>query len=138
ATGHVDVAGLEPALDEARRRPELLALRGVIADQSLGQHADVHRGEDRVTPRCRATSSSSSDRSHPWAPPTGSTRRQGMVDHVTIRLLDRQASERFFDAVMTPLGIQHSYRGGFFSEWQDFSIAEATDSEPATHGLHVA
>jgi catechol 2,3-dioxygenase-like lactoylglutathione lyase family enzyme len=61
-----------------------------------------------------------------------------MFDHVTIRVLDREASERFFDAVLTPLGIQHSYRGGSFSEWQDFSIAEATHAEPATHGLHVA
>jgi hypothetical protein len=39
----IDLAGLEPALDEARRRAQSVDVRGVIGDQALGQGAFVHR-----------------------------------------------------------------------------------------------
>jgi catechol 2,3-dioxygenase-like lactoylglutathione lyase family enzyme len=32
-----------------------------------------------------------------------------MVDHVTIRVSDREASERFYDTVLRTLGIEQSY-----------------------------
>ena len=61
-----------------------------------------------------------------------------MFDHVTIRVTDRIASERFYDTVLTPLGIDRTYRTGTFSEWQEFSLAGADDENPPTRRLHVA
>ena len=61
-----------------------------------------------------------------------------MFDHVTIRVPDREASERFYESVLEPLGIDTSYRTKAFTEWQDFMIAQQSDEHPATHGLHIA
>ena len=61
-----------------------------------------------------------------------------MFDHVTIRAGDRAASELFYDTVLTPLGIDRTYRTGTFSEWQDFSLTEADELVPPTRRLHVA
>ena len=41
----VDLAGLQPALDEARARADAVRLRRVVRDQPLGQGALVHRGK---------------------------------------------------------------------------------------------
>jgi catechol 2,3-dioxygenase-like lactoylglutathione lyase family enzyme len=60
-----------------------------------------------------------------------------MFDHVTIRVTDRLASERFYDTVLAPLGIDRTYRTGTFSEWQDFLLAGADDANPAARRLHV-
>jgi catechol 2,3-dioxygenase-like lactoylglutathione lyase family enzyme len=60
-----------------------------------------------------------------------------MFDHVTIRVSDRAASERFYDTVLIPLGIDKSYRTGTFSEWQDFTLAGADDAQPPTRRLHL-
>jgi len=60
-----------------------------------------------------------------------------MFDHVTIRV-DRTASERFYDTVLTELGIDRTYRTGTFSEWGDFSLTGADDANPPTRRLHVA
>jgi|SRR3954470_3971763 catechol 2,3-dioxygenase-like lactoylglutathione lyase family enzyme len=61
-----------------------------------------------------------------------------MFDHVTIRVRDRAASERFYSTVLIPLGIDKTYRTNLFSEWQDFALAEAERRSPATRRLHVA
>jgi catechol 2,3-dioxygenase-like lactoylglutathione lyase family enzyme len=61
-----------------------------------------------------------------------------MFDHVTIRVSDRTASERFYDTVLIPLGIDRTYRTGTFSEWQDFSLAGSDDANPPTRRVHVA
>ena len=61
-----------------------------------------------------------------------------LFDHVTIRVPDRGAAESFFEAVLAPLGIDTSYRTKDFTEWQEFMVAQATDAQPATRGLHVA
>lgn len=61
-----------------------------------------------------------------------------MFDHVTIRVTDRNASERFYDIVLTPLGIDRTYRTRSFSEWRDFSLTGADDAAPPTRRLHVA
>jgi catechol 2,3-dioxygenase-like lactoylglutathione lyase family enzyme len=60
-----------------------------------------------------------------------------MFDHVTIRVADRAASERFYDTVLTPLGIDLTYRTETFSEWRDFSLAGAGDADPPTKRLHI-
>jgi catechol 2,3-dioxygenase-like lactoylglutathione lyase family enzyme len=61
-----------------------------------------------------------------------------VFDHVTIRVLDRTASERFYDTVLTPLGIDRTYRTPTFSEWRDFMLATSDDAHPPTRRLHVA
>ena len=61
-----------------------------------------------------------------------------MFDHVTIRVADRAASERFYDTVLRPLAIDQSYRTNAFSEWMDFSLAGAEADNPPTRRLHVA
>jgi catechol 2,3-dioxygenase-like lactoylglutathione lyase family enzyme len=58
-----------------------------------------------------------------------------VFDHVTIRVSDRSASERFYDTVLRTLGLELS--AGPYPEWGDFSIAEATDEKPLTRRLHV-
>src|SRR5919201_1574631 len=60
-----------------------------------------------------------------------------MFDHVTIRVTDRRASERFYGTVLATLGIDRTYRTGTFSEWQDFQLTAADEITPATRGLHV-
>jgi len=65
-----------------------------------------------------------------------------MFDHVTIRVSDGAASERFYDTVLDSLGLEKTGRVGQFgddcpefAEWSDFSIAE--DAQNRTTGLHV-
>jgi catechol 2,3-dioxygenase-like lactoylglutathione lyase family enzyme len=60
-----------------------------------------------------------------------------VFDHVTIRVTDRDASHRFYDTVLTPLGIDRTYRTRWFSEWDDFSLAGADEADPLTRRLHV-
>jgi catechol 2,3-dioxygenase-like lactoylglutathione lyase family enzyme len=61
-----------------------------------------------------------------------------VFDHVTIRVSDREASERFYDRVLRTLGVEQSTSDEQFTEWNDFSVAAATDDNPATRRLHVA
>jgi catechol 2,3-dioxygenase-like lactoylglutathione lyase family enzyme len=60
-----------------------------------------------------------------------------VFDHVTIRVSDRQTSERFYDTVLGTLGIEKTHTDEHFPEWDDFSLAEATEGKPVTRGLHV-
>ena len=60
-----------------------------------------------------------------------------MFDHVTIRVSDRAASERFYDTVLGTIGIDTTHSGEHFTEWDDFSLAQANAWNPATRGLHV-
>ena len=64
-----------------------------------------------------------------------------MFDHVTIRVSDGGASERFYETVLGAIGIAKSGSTGEFgdgcpefAEWGDFSIAEGS---PPTRGLHI-
>ena len=53
-----------------------------------------------------------------------------MFDHVTIRVSDREASERFYDTVLATLGIGRLSRDDALAEWEkDFSVA-VPDNEP--------
>ena len=61
-----------------------------------------------------------------------------MFDHVTIRVSDREASQRFYEAALEPLGHAISHSGGYFDEWNDFGIAQAREDRPVTRRLHVA
>jgi catechol 2,3-dioxygenase-like lactoylglutathione lyase family enzyme len=61
-----------------------------------------------------------------------------VFDHVTIRVSDRAASERFYETVLATLGITRTSSDGQYAEWDDFSLAEATADRPATRCLHVA
>jgi catechol 2,3-dioxygenase-like lactoylglutathione lyase family enzyme len=60
-----------------------------------------------------------------------------VFDHVTIRVTDREASQRFYDTVLQALGIENTYSDGRFAEWDDFSLAHADPRNPVTQGLHV-
>ncbi|MDO8213247.1 VOC family protein [Conexibacter sp. CPCC 206217] len=60
-----------------------------------------------------------------------------MFDHVTLRVSDRDAAERFYSTVLAELGIGPPERNEDFVEWGDFLIAQAHDAKPLTQGLHV-
>ena len=60
-----------------------------------------------------------------------------MFDHVTIRVASRARAEAFYATVLTTLRIETTYADGDLIEWSDFSLSEANDLKPVTHGLHV-
>ena len=59
-----------------------------------------------------------------------------MFDHVTIRVSDRDASLRFYTAVLDVLGFANS-GGDALPEWEDFSFAAAEDPSRVTQDLHI-
>jgi catechol 2,3-dioxygenase-like lactoylglutathione lyase family enzyme len=77
-------------------------------------------------------------RSHNTAPSISWDHAHTMFDHVTIRVSDRAASERFYDTVLTPLAIEATFRSDSFAVWDDFAITAADLELPATRRLHVA
>ncbi len=64
-------------------------------------------------------------------------RALAVFDHVTIRVSDRDASTRFYDTVLRTLGIERPGADHTYTEWDDFSLAEAGTGEPVTSGLHI-
>ena len=60
-----------------------------------------------------------------------------MLDHLTIRVSDREASERFYRTVLATLAIEQTSAGEAFAEWDDFSLAAADAASPPTRHLHV-
>ena len=60
-----------------------------------------------------------------------------MFDHVTIRVSNRGASERFYETVLGAIGIEKSHADARFAEWSDFSLAAASEERPATRRLHI-
>jgi catechol 2,3-dioxygenase-like lactoylglutathione lyase family enzyme len=61
-----------------------------------------------------------------------------VFDHVTLRVRDREASERFYRTVLAPLGIEPTHESPDFIEWDDFSLGEAGPGHPPTRHLHIA
>jgi catechol 2,3-dioxygenase-like lactoylglutathione lyase family enzyme len=61
-----------------------------------------------------------------------------VIDHVTIRASDREASERFYDTVLATLGLDKTLEGEHFAAWGDFSLAQTSSEKPVTRRLHVA
>lgn len=55
-----------------------------------------------------------------------------MFERVTIRVADLAASERFYETVLTTLGIARGADG-----WGDFALEQATAELPPTRGLHI-
>jgi catechol 2,3-dioxygenase-like lactoylglutathione lyase family enzyme len=60
-----------------------------------------------------------------------------VFDHVTIRVSDPEASERFYDTVLGAIGIARTATGEHYTEWSDFSLAAADADNPVTRGLHI-
>ena len=58
-----------------------------------------------------------------------------MFDHVTIRVTDREASDRFYDTVLPVLG-KRRFDDGSYSEWGDLSLVP--DDKPPAERLHIA
>jgi catechol 2,3-dioxygenase-like lactoylglutathione lyase family enzyme len=62
-----------------------------------------------------------------------------LLDHITIRVSDRGASEAFYDLVLGTIGHEQSGRDGDYTVWHgQFSLAHADGERPVTHRLHVA
>jgi catechol 2,3-dioxygenase-like lactoylglutathione lyase family enzyme len=61
-----------------------------------------------------------------------------VFDHVTIRVTDRAASARFFDAALGPLGVETTYSTHAYDFWGEFSVTEAQGGHPATRRLRAA
>lgn len=60
-----------------------------------------------------------------------------MLDHVTIRVSDLAASDRFYTTLLAPLGVGEPTRNDLGVEWDELSITPATAESPVTRGLHV-
>jgi len=61
-----------------------------------------------------------------------------VFDHVTIRVSDRDASERFYDTVLRVLRPEGPRSDDRYTEWGDFSLAPADEATRVTRGLHIA
>jgi catechol 2,3-dioxygenase-like lactoylglutathione lyase family enzyme len=57
-----------------------------------------------------------------------------VFDHVTIRVSDRAASDRFYTTVLDTLGFERTNGGEELPEWEDFSLAAGS---PVTQNLHI-
>ena len=57
-----------------------------------------------------------------------------MFDHVTIRVGDRSASERFYELALSTIGIDKTSSNEMGPEWDDFTLTEDTAT---TRGLHI-
>jgi catechol 2,3-dioxygenase-like lactoylglutathione lyase family enzyme len=57
-----------------------------------------------------------------------------MFDHVTIRVSDRDVSQRFYETVLG----EPTFAGEAFVEWRDFSLTGTDADHPVTRHLHVA
>jgi catechol 2,3-dioxygenase-like lactoylglutathione lyase family enzyme len=60
-----------------------------------------------------------------------------VFDHVTIRVSEREASESFYETVLSVLGIEKDYTDEHLAEWGDFSLSPATGDRPPTQRLHL-
>jgi catechol 2,3-dioxygenase-like lactoylglutathione lyase family enzyme len=60
-----------------------------------------------------------------------------VFDHITLRVSDREASERFYDTVLRTLGIERTHADAEYTLWHDFSLAAANGDKPVTRRLHV-
>ena len=59
-----------------------------------------------------------------------------VIDHVDIRVADRDASQRFYESVLTPLGRTEPLIDAEYIDWGDFSIVG--DDQPVAQHLHIA
>ena len=63
-----------------------------------------------------------------------------MIDHVTLRVSEFEASKRFYDTVLAPLGHTATFVTGDppFAEWGDFSIMITADGATISRDVHIA
>jgi catechol 2,3-dioxygenase-like lactoylglutathione lyase family enzyme len=60
-----------------------------------------------------------------------------VFDHITIRVSDRAAAERFYNTVLPALESGDPWTHGKYTGWgHDFTLAQ--DDQPRTTGLHIA
>ncbi len=60
------------------------------------------------------------------------------IDHVTLRTSDLERSLELYSRVFDLLSFDgERFDGDAFHEWNDFSIAQADDEHPPTHGVHI-
>jgi catechol 2,3-dioxygenase-like lactoylglutathione lyase family enzyme len=59
-----------------------------------------------------------------------------VFDHVTIRVTDRDASDRFYTTVLRPLGLEPSF-SEMGPEWDEFSLTGTDAEHPPTRHLHI-
>jgi catechol 2,3-dioxygenase-like lactoylglutathione lyase family enzyme len=61
-----------------------------------------------------------------------------VIDHVTLRVSDFEASKAFYTTVLAPLGHELGWEDAErrLAEWGDFSIA--VDDKPLSENVHVA
>jgi catechol 2,3-dioxygenase-like lactoylglutathione lyase family enzyme len=60
-----------------------------------------------------------------------------VFDHVTIRVGDLVASERFYRTVLSAVGIESTHTDPAIVKWDDFSLVAADPDHPVTRHLHV-
>jgi catechol 2,3-dioxygenase-like lactoylglutathione lyase family enzyme len=60
-----------------------------------------------------------------------------VFDHVTIRVSNRAAAERFYDLVLPTIGIERRHSGEEYTLWKEFSLAQTTRDRPVTRRLHI-
>jgi catechol 2,3-dioxygenase-like lactoylglutathione lyase family enzyme len=60
-----------------------------------------------------------------------------VFDHVTIRASDRATSELFYETVLRTLGVERTHKDDDFTEWNDFSLAQADGGNSPTRRLHI-
>jgi catechol 2,3-dioxygenase-like lactoylglutathione lyase family enzyme len=60
-----------------------------------------------------------------------------MFDHVTIRVLDREAAERFYDTVLPALGADQTHRSDSFTQYGGFGLTASDVVTPPTEQLHL-
>jgi catechol 2,3-dioxygenase-like lactoylglutathione lyase family enzyme len=61
----------------------------------------------------------------------------GVFDHVTIRVSDRSASERFYATVLDAVGIEQDRSLDWIAEWGEFSLSPSDADHPPTRRLHI-
>ena len=61
-----------------------------------------------------------------------------MIDHVTLRVSDFQASKAFYETVLAPLGYAAPWSDEEqrAADWGDLSISQ--DDQPLTENVHIA
>jgi catechol 2,3-dioxygenase-like lactoylglutathione lyase family enzyme len=59
-----------------------------------------------------------------------------VFDHVTIKVSDRDASQRFYETVLATLGVAITHDGDY-AEWTDFSLLAADEPAAVTQRLHI-
>jgi len=61
-----------------------------------------------------------------------------VLDHITIRVTDRAASELFYDTVLKTIGVEQSSRDDEYTVWKgQFSLAQADGDHRVTRRLHI-